>query len=395
MKRYFVTTVSLTIIICFLVAVFNVIVDPYVLYRYQQADTERLSRIEQFYHMRITKPWHVARLSPEQVVLGTSITAVISPHPVWPRASSYNLSIPGLTPYEMLRFLEHADANGPVDKLMLGLDFAAHVRPVPVTQPGFEENRMASEPGDLDALQFKWQRVKDIVDTLFSLPAFHLSVSALSPLKDVRRRYFKDGSWDTVSDQYIGQSGFILNGKVNIYALRNEPADLDFNLDILADTLRFAHRNRIETRLFITPIHIFMVDLWHCVGYEQWWRDFHKRLVAVNEAVALEFGVDPFPLYGFNHVPGVVDEPIRSAANARHSAFDDGLHFRKKFGNQIMAAVWSDTPGIGYELNPGSVEAYLAEVDRMRLEFEGANRKLTARLRSSISPGLAQRPDND
>jgi len=393
MKRYLATVAVLAIIFCGLVAIFNYLVDPYVVYGFKQADADRLSRIEQIYQMRITKPWYITQLSADQIVLGTSTSARISPSPVWPRAHSYNLSIPGLTPYEMFRFLEHANATGPIDKLFLGLDFEAFIRPEPIVQPGFAERRLATGSEELHALPFEWQRVEDIADTLFSLPALNLSLAALTGSQDVRRRYFVDGSWDTQSNQYVGKSGFALAGKVSIYAHRDEPADLDFNLEALAKTLRFAHENNIETRIYISPMHVFMLDLWYRVGYKKWWRDFNLRLVSVNEAVAKELGVKPFPLYGFNQVAGIVDEPIRGAANAKQATFDDVIHFRKAFGSQIMAAVWGDASGLAYELNPGSVDAYLENVEQLRIGFEAANQGLAESIRSSIFPEVPQGAD--
>jgi len=375
------------------VGLFNYSVDPYVVYHYAAADADRLSRIEQFDYMRVTKPWYVRQLSPRRIVMGTSTSARIPPQPVWPADGSYNLSIPGLTPFEMLRFLEHANAYGPVEKLTLGLDFAAFIRPLPVTQPGFEARRLASTGNGPGTWSYRWQQIEDMADTLFSLPAFNLSLAALARSMEVRQRYFKDGSWETVSDRYVGKSGFTLVGKINIYAYRDAPAGLDENMALFAEILRFAHRNDVETRIIVTPMHVFMLDLWYRVGYQQWWRRFHSGLVEVNEEVAMELGEEPFPIYGFNHVRGVVDEPIRPAADARRSVFDDGVHFRKSFGGRMMGAVWGDDPGIGYALDPESVAPYLAEVDRMRQGFEDINRKQTGSMRSSIFPGTTQRPE--
>ncbi len=109
---------------CLTVALFNYRVDPYGIYHYKERMTDRLSRIDQFLHLRLTKPWHIVQTKPTAVVVGTSRSATVHPqHPTWPQSGSYNLSIPGLTVYEMLRFIEHAQANGPLSKLMIGLGF--------------------------------------------------------------------------------------------------------------------------------------------------------------------------------------------------------------------------------------------------------------------------------
>jgi hypothetical protein len=108
----------------------------------------------------------------------------------------------------------------------------------------------------------------------------------------------------------------------------------------------------------------------------------------VNDAVAIEMGVEPFPLFAFNHMRGVVDEPISAAQDSGRSLFTDGAHFRPRLGRQIMDAVWSDGSAEGAILNAHSVLAYLSQVEQVRHSFESANAELTAALRHGISPEL-------
>ena len=177
-------------------------------------------------------------------------------------------------------------------------------------------------------------------------------------------------------------------GKDNVLRLRTQQLDLDANLKILADILRFAHQQKIETRLFITPEHIFVIDMWMRLGYSDLWNEFHRGLVAVNNTSAQELGVAPFPLFGFNHMQGVVDEPIRKARDAGQSLFTDGSHFRPALGEQIMTGVWTDGSDLGVRLDTESVEQYLSEIEQIRLQFESDNAKVAAMLRHQISPEL-------
>ncbi len=178
MKRYLLIVTILTLSLCLTVGLFNYRVDPYTIYHFKQANADWLSRIDQFYHMRIIKPWHVVQAKPTAIVVGTSRSATIRPEqPGWPKNRSYNLSVPGLTVYEMLRFIKHAQANGPLSKLMIGLDFEAFIFPEPQFRASFEESRMASNANDLAAPRFIWQLVSDVRDTLLSLPGFTRSLS--------------------------------------------------------------------------------------------------------------------------------------------------------------------------------------------------------------------------
>jgi hypothetical protein len=76
------------------------------------------------------------------------------------------------------------------------------------------------------------------------------------------------------------------------------------------------------------------------------------------------------------------------AKNAGKSWFEDGAHFRKRLGDKIMEAVWTDRHAFGARLDDHSVEAYLVDVEKMRHDFSASNAELTATLRREISPDL-------
>tara|TARA_B110000879_G_C11162138_1_gene509569 strand:+ start:150 stop:1028 length:879 start_codon:yes stop_codon:yes gene_type:complete len=290
--------------------------------------------------------------------------------------------------YEMSRFIEHANANEHLNKLMIGLDFEAFISPVPRVQSGFNERRLARTTDDLTRPPYVWQIGVDAAQTLLSLPSLALSLSAVFGTAKVPRIYYGDGTWKSNATQLRARGAFVYVGKTTIFDRRNESMELDVNFEILSDTLRFAHRQGIETRLFITPEHIFMIDLWERLGFGDLWREFHRRLVAVNNTVAIEMGANPFPIFVFNAVSGVVDEPVYMAKNAGKSWFEDGAHFRKRLGDKIMEATWTDRDAFGARLDDHSVEAYLVDVEKIRHNFLASNAELTARLRRAISPDL-------
>jgi len=389
MKRSLFSTLLLIFGLCLLVILFNYRVDPYAIYHYKQVNADWLSRIDQFLHLRVTKPWHVVQTKPTAIIVGTSRSATVNPkQSTWPQNGGYNLSIPGLTLYEMLRFIEHAQANAPLSNLMIGLDFEVFVQPEPHFQFGFEESRMARDADDLASAHFLWQLVSDMRNTLLSMSGIAQSVMALTGSAEVGRRYYSDGTWESIQSTFTGRRGYIYIGKESVFDQRNQKLSLDRNLDNFADILRFAHRQKIETRLFITPEHVFMIDLWWRLGYGELWKEFHRSLIEVNDAVAIEMGVEPFPLFAFNHMRGVVDEPISAAQDSGRSWFTDGVHFRPRLGKQIMDAVWTDGSEVGAKLNVDSVVVYLSEVEQVRHGFESANAELTAALRRGISPEL-------
>jgi hypothetical protein len=386
MTRYLRNTLFLTLALCSAVAAFNYIVDPYSIYRFSSADSDRLSRVEQFYQMRISKPWQVAQLKPTAVVVGTSRSAGIHPeHPSWAGQQSFNLSVPGMTPYELLRFIEHAQANGPLDKLMIGLDFEAFINPDPHTRPGFAELRMARDQDAVVSPGSAWQLVLDMADTLFSIPALSRSLSAVSGTAIPGRRYHRDGTWEKTRSRLTGTSGYIFIGKNRVTAYREPTLDLQKNIAILGDILRFCHEQGVDTRLFVTPEHVFMVDLWFSLGYEELWLEFHRALIAINIAVARDMGRQPFPLWGFNGLAGIVDEPILEGTSSLPGYFLDGLHFRNNFAELIMDALWGEQTDIGTRLDAQGLDSYTVRVQQLSYQFNEQNQLLTDDLHGKMN----------
>ena len=120
---------------------FNFFVDPLMLFHHRGEGIATLNRIDQFYNMRLYKPPHITSLKPEAIIIGSSRTGTMRPrHPSWDGLAAYNLSIPGMTLSELTALVKHAQANGPLDKLMIGLDYQALVTPVPVYRTGFAPN---------------------------------------------------------------------------------------------------------------------------------------------------------------------------------------------------------------------------------------------------------------
>lgn len=386
MTRYSLHILFLTLALCSAVAIFNYIVDPYSVYHFKNADSDRLSRVDQFYRMRMSKPWQLSQIKPTAVVIGTSRTGSISPnHPAWPEQQSFNLSVPGMTPYEMLRFIEHAQANGPLDKLTIGVDFEAFVSAEPHTRPGFIEARMAPHQGVYESLLTAWQRARDISDTLLSINALSLSITAVSGADEPGRRYYNDGSWIKAKARLTGRSGMVFVGKDRIVAFLDKTLDLEKNIALLGQILRFCHQHNIDTRLFVTPEHVFLIDLWSRLGYQEQWVEFHRALIAINRDIARDMGRPAFPLWGFNDLEKFVDEPIAKAGKGLQSNFVDGVHFQKNFGGAIMDGIWDESTGIGARLDRERLDLYMVKVQQLSDNFAARNQQLIAQMHEEMN----------
>jgi hypothetical protein len=384
-RKYPVILIGMALVLSACVAVFNYVADPYVLFGFAEADSSRLSRIDQFNHMRITKPWYMRQVKATAVVVGSSRSARVHPeHPAWASEVGYNLAAPGMTIQENLRFIQHAHAIQPLSKVMIGLDYEAYIRPAPDTRKGFVDLRMARGQDDLRSFSSRGQYVRDLADSLFSMQALSLSVAAATGISPPGRRYFKDGTWEITTTSLTGRGGYVYIGKNVLLAHQNNTLDTSKNLATLREILRFCHNNNVQTRLFFTPTHVFFVDLWHRLGYESMWLDFHRQVVLANDKVADELGREPFPLWGFSQVEGVVNEPIYRRKDAAKGWYDDGVHTRVPLGNKMMNSVWGEKAEIGLQVSADNIEAYLAETLQLMDKFNAATPELVKKLHHDI-----------
>jgi hypothetical protein len=375
MKKYLAIVFLVSLLVIITAGAVNYAVDPLLLYRYEPTNTDKLNRIDLFLQGRVYKPGHISRLKPEAIIMGSSRSAGIRPaHPDWDGLSSYNGSVPGLRIYEMLRFVEHAHANRPLKKLMLGIDFNSMVVPEPLFRPGFVEARMATSAGDFSSISYRIQRLKDFHTTLFSLDMLDLSTAALRMRNPGIRRFNADGSWESTSkSKLVGPPGytFVINNAID----RNRERELSASANIakLGELLRFCHRNSIETKIFFTPTHVYLVDVWQQLSSRNLWRQVHRDIVKVNETIAIEDGRAPFEIWGFGNIDGISNEPIYSRQDINKAWFNDGVHFRARLAENIMNAMWAEDRHFGSTLSVTTINGYLDDIESMRDSFMEKN----------------------
>ncbi len=386
MKNYALLTGIISIAIIGLCGMVNYIVDPFVIYRLNIADTARLSRIEQFPNMRLYKPLQVNQIKPDALVIGSSRAGGIRPADAgWDKKSSYNFSIPGITLYELKRSIEHAHAIKPLKKLMIGLDFSAFIVPTPLFRFGFQENRLASRARDLTSPAYLKQKMSDWQSTLFTLDALGESIEATTQTQPKIRQYSLDGSWRGLTTRLTGRGGYIFVAQTSVAAKGELTFQADDNLSIFRELLQFCYQNNIETKLFFTPTHVFFVDLWQTRATTGLWRKVHRDIIDINTRMADKNKVPPYEIWGFGQAKGIVDEPVYLAKNTPKAWFNDGVHFRPKLSRKIMTAMWSERPTFGTKLTPVTIGVYLREVNSLKSAFLRANQKMVSSLHEKIS----------
>lgn len=376
MKRYLIVVFAIAVLVVGAVGAVNYLVDPFLLYRHRDGGDAMLGRIDQFYNMRLYKPYHVRRLKPQAVIVGTSRSGSIRPnHESWEELRRYNFAMPGMTIYEIDRLVKHAQAVQPLKQLLIGLDYHALVRAAPKYRPGFESDRFVERPEDFRSIQHIGQRLQDLQAFLFSLDMLGESARALAPAPDLPRVYYMDGAWKGVGRALVGRGGYIYVARSAVESRLMTPFRLEDNLPYLRDLLEFCYRNDIDTTLFFTPTHVFFVDLWYRIASQSLWRETHRRVLALNEEIAARHGRRPFEIWGFGDDGEIAAEPIYRARDIDQAWFMDGAHYGTRLAERIMDALLGPPGAFGRPLDTGNIDGYLDGVNALREQFIRSNRQ--------------------
>ena len=381
MNHYIRQSLCAFAVLATLVALFNIWADPYNIYRFHSADTNRMSRIGQGLSMRLSKPWQVGQRKATAAIIGSSRSGSIPPtYGLWQEKNGFNLSMAGLTLYEMQRTIEHAQAHGPLTELVIGLEYETFISGDYDVGLGFSENRLAPW-GSAD---FYSQGLQDFLYTAFTISALTRSIMALNRRKPVTNWYFPDGRWENESRVWRGESGYVSVGKNMARLSKGAPSIYSGNLAALSDILRYCHQQNISVTLFISPEHIFLTGLRNTIAPLSNWEEFHQDLKNINLEIAGQYNHQPFPLWGFNHLTGIVNEPLPAGDIAPGAWFRDGIHFHGKLGALLMEQMLGDSHYQAFDLRRDSVDDYLESVDNLREKFFSENKTVVRRYLDKI-----------
>ncbi len=377
-NRYLTWTFALAALIVGGTIAFTYQTDPFGLYR---DDSERaLSRIDQFYHMRSTKPLQLLRKKPRKVIVGSSRSARLSPVELGLN-DIYNASLPGATPTEIREVLAFAHGVQPLEAAYIGWDFEGFLGLTPDHRDGFNSELLtASNPLTRSVHAFVAHK-----RTLFSLVALKESIDAgKSTTETLRPSYLPDGSWRRNQAENIGPFGFALISRQKIEAFADTaPHTLD--TAEVHRTLEYCYAQRIRCQVFVTPVHLFHFEIFEQAGLTSLWQDWHRAVVRINEALAATYSADPISIWGFNAFAPAVSEPIAKPQDISTPWFTDNLHFRPRFGNVMIDAMVNGKaqPGVT-ALSSDTIERYLQMVEGLRTTYRLDNQRQVKRMKKNL-----------
>jgi hypothetical protein len=343
------------------VGLFNFLVNPYGIFDSPEITGFNQSKPEKLKNMRLFKAVDITRIKPETIFLGSSRTEYgLNPNyaALKDKQSVYNLALGAATPYELLRYLQHALVNQPKLKLViLGLD-EFMFNELNQENPGLSEQR----------LEKKHSSVADIVSSTLSLNAFYASQTTIA-----------------LSQKYPEYQSYTPQGMLNLRIIdRNDSATLyrfeksigfyfqtfpqyrlsDRYLNLFKQIVSLCKQKKIDLKVFISPAH---ATRWETVWTAGHWQQFEQMKREIAKIT---------PVWDFSGYNSITTEPLSN----RMKNYVDDSHYRQEIGNLIFNRILSyqgnRVPNdFGILITPTNIESHLQKIRNDRKAWAIAHPK--------------------
>jgi hypothetical protein len=358
---YLFVWLTATVALLFAIATFNVMVDPYGLFRL--VDKPGFNRIKPTAAAQgaMTKAYQVLRVQPRGLILGNSRAEVgIDPnHPAWPEYARpvYNLALPGTGTTTSLRYLQHAlvatDGNPTARPKMVvwGIDIMDFLTDPTVMRStpsiGKDDRRLLA----MDNTTRWQQQIRDYSESIMTLTALLNSVQTLAaqrdpyaidltsqgfnPMRDYLKISADEGYWNV----------FRQKDQANIKAYLRRPNSIlnasgrtSHQLDDLREVLRLCRQNGIDLRIFIYPYHAHLLEIFRITGHWPVFEVWKRTLVQILADEAKTTGKQSFELWDFSAFNEFTTEAIPSKGDRKSTMrwYWEGGHFKRELGILIL-----------------------------------------------------------
>jgi hypothetical protein len=391
-RSYLVRWLAATLLLVLAVGAFNVVVDPYGIFRV--VDTPGFNAIKPTATTRggMAKAYGVQREHPGALVLGNSRAEVgFDPHhAAWPEAARpvFNLSIAGTGPATTLRYFQHAlaaaDAAGrPIRVVVWGIDFMDFLvrddvvaSAPPVTA---DEQRLLGGQPTKPALAAAWQRMRDVGESSLTMRAFTDAVQTLAAQRDPMSMDQTPLGFNPMRD-YLRiardegyRSIFQQKNATYVRSFRFRPTSLfdargtsSHELDALRRVMQLCRERSIALHLVMYPYHAHFQEAIRLTGHAPALQAWKRLMVQTVADEARTSGRAPVPLWDFAGFNAWTTEAVPPRGDRRTAMqwYWEAGHFKRELGDMVLDQVLGlrpADPALGVLLDAGNIDARLEE----------------------------------
>lgn len=413
--RYGWTVCLTTLLIMGVTLAFNVMVDPYGMYRLADIAGFNHHKPAIYNRVRLAKAYEVRRLQPGTVILGTSRTHLgIRPSsPSWPSDGLpvYNLAFDGATTKEMDAYLRHAQAVHPLRRVLLGLD-TYHLTNAPgAVQQDFDSQLLLKDPS-------LWSYARVVMGDLKLLISYDTLMEGVSML---RAQEPSPAQWFSPDGQRLGEVYFhqpsehyrTLGPRAyfdeidklevrfklawRIPQSHNDGAELSptanadtvTSLGYVQRIIAFCREHDIALMVYITPAHVHQLEIASATGE---WSAIEHGKRALVQLLAEDASQHPtaaaFPLYDFGSYSSITTEALPSPGSDKEMRYYwESSHFKAEVGDLVLRRIFQtgDVPtDFGVRLDKSSINDALARTREQQQRYEASHPQDVAHIQHEV-----------
>jgi hypothetical protein len=373
-KRFLAICLTTLAALSVLVAAFNIIVDPYILFnrpRVMGFNAMKPSIHEQLY---LIKAYDVARFRPKTLLIGSSGVAIglNARSSAWPTTTRpiYNLGLLGGTTSSAYRYLQHALTQGDVTYVVLGVEFRDTLAYSPQHEPSYETRLLTNRDGSTNRFAYK----QELYDVISSTLSFEASLDSASTVIGNIENDSSDIEWGDVDFRLFEDlsARFGPNPSMTVADLAYASIYRDGNTDSsppkdLDNILELCQKRHIKLIIVIDPAHADELEITYLSGKWEALEAWKRNLT--NLVARFWNGNDSAELWDFYEYDRYSTESLWS--NPSHLRwFLNPSHYTQVLGDKVIGRVFGvDNPGFGAKLTPGNIETRLLDVRRQRLTY--------------------------
>lgn len=337
-------------LLCLGIILFNWLINPYNVYHSVTIEGINANKPLVTTHLRLAKAMAVEWKIPHNLILGSS-TAETGLNPEHPNLEkgTYNLGLGGANIYEVKRYLQHAEAVHPINKVILAVNFFMF--------NAYLENREDFNDSLLRTGKKNWVSplTKILFSTLLTYDAIRDSLQTIRQ-QNKPNAFLSNGQLvlnyreEQVNNLKGYRNNFLYTESFSKEAYFPKPlqtyaffrSDKKINtFETLQEIIQICEKNNTDLTIVIAPVHVRLLETYKLLGlwpeYEQWQLNMAKIIDDHNN----NYPKKPYQLWSFNKVNSITTEklPEKDDSSSAMKWFWDPEHFKNELGNLILSEI--------------------------------------------------------
>jgi hypothetical protein len=374
-KRFFANW-SITVIgLAILIALFDGLIDPYLVFGMPRAIGINARKPAADTQQYLMKAYDVTRAEPLTLLLGSSRieVGIDTRNPAWPAQDRpiYNLGLSNGTAFVAYRYLQHVTAQRHVSLVLLGIEFSDFIPAATPKPPEFEARLNVKRDGSENDSQRR-QHLGDVLTATLSLDALVDSAETVLGNLTGDSSDIVAGDWNFrffrhITDESGSYPMMAWSDSTFSFFYRRGQVDLRPMEDLRA-ILELCQKNGIRVIAFINPSHADELELFDLSGRWPALEDWKRTLVSLFAPYEAR-RTTPVELWDFCGYDTYSSEPVRKSLRPLQW-FWNTSHYTRALGTVVLGQILGTNDAhVGMQINPANIEARLAQVREQRRRY--------------------------